>query len=66
MLCRMRLPEVVENVGAHAAVIVKNLRDHRSWPAWVEVACALVMGEKDLLARVKFLCHTYARWERKG
>ena len=50
---------------APAAGTEKTLRGQRSWPAWVEVACALAVGKEDLQARAQSLCHTYA-WERQG
>ena len=60
----LRLPEVVDTTEEPAAVTVKTLRGQRSWPARVEVACALVVGKEDLLARAQSLCHTCALWER--
>ena len=60
----MRLPKVVETVEAPAAMTVKILRGQRSWPAWVEVAYALVMGEEDLWTQAQSLCHTCALLER--
>ena len=57
---------MVETMEAPATLTVKILRGQRSWPALVEVACALVVGEEDLLARAQSLCHTYALWERQG
>ena len=55
---------MVETVEALAVVTVKILQGQRSWPAWVEVACSLVVGEEDLLARAQSLCHTCTLWER--
>ena len=39
-----------ETVEAPTVVTVKTLRSQTSWPAWVKVACALVLGEEDLLS----------------
>ena len=61
----MRLPEVVETMGATTVGTVKTLQGQRSWPAWAEVACALAMGKEYLQARAQFLCHTCV-WERQG
>ena len=66
MECWLRLPKVVETTKALAVMTVKTLRGQRSWHAWVEVACALVVGEEDLLARAQSLCHTCTLWERQG
>ena len=57
---------MVETVEVPAVVTVKTLRGQRSWPAWVEVAYALVVGEEDLQARAQSLCHTWALWKRQG
>ena len=57
---------MVETAEAPAVVTVKTFQGQRSWSPWVEVTCALVMGEEDLLAQEQSLCHTYAMWERQG
>ena len=57
---------MVETAEAPAARTVKILRGQRSWLAWVEVVCTLVVGEEDLLAQAQSLCHTCTLWERQG
>ena len=57
---------MVETMEVPAAVTLKTLRGQRSWPAWVKVDCALVVGEEDLRAWAQSLCHTYALWESQG
>ena len=48
MECWLRLPGMVENVETPAAGTAKISWGRRSWPAWVEVACSLAVGEEDL------------------
>ena len=48
----------LSKVEAPTTAIGKNLWGQRSWPARVEAACALVVGEKDLQAQAQSLCHT--------
>ena len=57
---------MVETIEVPTAVTVKTFRGQRSWPAWVEVDCALVVGEEDWRVWAQSLCHTCTLWERQG
>ena len=48
MECWLRLPGMVENVETPTAGTAKIHLGRMSWPAWVEVAYSLAVGEEDL------------------